>query len=133
MEGVLDECSAREFLTLVSERLAPSTTMFAGIWRGSTSFQGSDAELPTITLGLRDQVLFRITLSALLGVDKESSREILEFPGILWPEDMSWYLSTDIDYNSTIVGGTTDFIDSIIAQASIEAVAISPSLDLTYG
>lgn len=131
-EGALDEVSARGFLTVLSGRLDPSSMLFAGFWRGSSRFQGSDRGLPTVTLGLRDQVLFRLTLSALSGDSEEFSRESLEFPGILWPEDMSWYLSTDIDYNSTIVGGTSDFIDSIMENASVEAVVISPDLDLTY-
>lgn len=126
IEGVLDKLSASEFLALLCGRVPLSTTLIAGFWRGSTRFQGSTAELPTVKLGLRENVLFRVTLSTLSGIDEE-------FPGILWPEDMSWYLSTDIDYDSTIVGGTSDFIDSIMMSSSIEAVVISPDLDLTHG
>jgi hypothetical protein len=56
----------------------------------------------------------------------------LEFsPNFLWPHDRAWLLSTQEDFDSTIVGGTESLIADICSQSALETVLVSPSVSLT--
>ena len=55
----------------------------------------------------------------------------LEFsPNFLWPLDRAWLLSTQEDFDSTIVGGTESLIADIRSQRLLETVPVSPSVSL---
>jgi hypothetical protein len=51
-------------------------------------------------------------------------------PNILWPDDRKWFLSTEIDFDSTLVGGNANLIDQITSQQDLEAFRISAEADL---
>jgi len=53
-------------------------------------------------------------------------------PGILWPEDRSWVSVTEVDFDSTIVGGTRALIDDLVADERLEALALDADADLTW-
>lgn len=42
-------------------------------------------------------------------------------PNLMWPADRSWFLATDIDLDSTLVGGSADLCEAIIDAEGIEA------------
>lgn len=50
-----------------------------------------------------------------------------------WPEDRAWFLATEIDLNSTYVGGSRAAIDAIMASPHLESHRVSPDdpIDLT--
>lgn len=129
VESSLDEASAQAFLKFLARHLDPNASIYAGFWIGWSWLHGIDPNFPTAPLGLRDYVLFSVPLSALI---REYRSDPSQFPGVLWPEDQSWYLSTDVDYNSTLVGGTDEFISSLIADQPLESLPIGPDVDLTY-
>lgn len=57
----------------------------------------------------------------------------LEFsPSFVWPLDRSWLLGTDVDSDSTVVGGTEALIADICARSDLEAIRVSPSVELTF-
>ena len=43
-------------------------------------------------------------------------------PSMWWPDDRSWFVSTEIDFTYTYVGGTRECIDAILAHPDIEAL-----------
>lgn len=45
-------------------------------------------------------------------------------PSILWPADRAWFLATEIDYDSTLVGGSAELIRDIIATPGLEAMVL---------
>ncbi|MGH9198135.1 MAG: hypothetical protein ACRD1T_20680, partial [Acidimicrobiia bacterium] len=45
-------------------------------------------------------------------------------PNMWWPADRSWFVSTDIDLDSTYVGGSKDCIDELMSDASFETLPI---------
>lgn len=52
-------------------------------------------------------------------------------PNLLWPAEHSWCVATDIDFYSTLVGGTAQLIDRVLAHADLEALPIKPTDTLT--
>ena len=55
-----------------------------------------------------------------------------ESPQLLWPADHTWCLATEIDFDSTLVGGSRDLIDRVLATESLETFEVGPDDDLTW-
>lgn len=53
-------------------------------------------------------------------------------PSILWPDDHSWLLATEIDFDSTLVAGTTALIRELVQTPGLEALPIRTDADLTW-
>ena len=52
-------------------------------------------------------------------------------PSIFWPADHAWCVSTEIDYDSTLVGGTSELIAEILNAPGLEAWPIDPDAPRT--
>lgn len=52
-------------------------------------------------------------------------------PSILWPDDHSWVLATEIDYDSTLIAGTSALISELSQTPGIEVLPIHLDADLT--
>jgi hypothetical protein len=52
-------------------------------------------------------------------------------PSILWPDDHSWVLATEIDFDSTLVAGTTALIRELMQTRGLEVLPIRTDADLT--
>jgi hypothetical protein len=44
-----------------------------------------------------------------------------ESPSIMWPSDRSWFVATEVDLDSTFVGGSAALIDGLLADERLEA------------
>jgi hypothetical protein len=53
-------------------------------------------------------------------------------PQLIWPADHAWALVSEIDFDSTLVGGTHDFVNEIMNDPAVEAVRVKESTDLTW-
>ncbi|GAB3617391.1 hypothetical protein GCM10027416_19480 [Okibacterium endophyticum] len=53
-------------------------------------------------------------------------------PSILWPDDHSWVLATEIDFDSTLVAGTNALIRELVQTPALEVLPIRTDADLTW-
>ena len=49
-----------------------------------------------------------------------------------WPEDRAWCVHTEIDLNTTYIGGSQRLIDAILASEKLEAYQLEPTDQITY-
>lgn len=54
-------------------------------------------------------------------------------PNLFWPADQSWCVATEIDFDSTLLGGDTDVIDAVLASPHLETWPIDPDDSLGIG
>jgi hypothetical protein len=100
---------------------------------------------PRLSLPNRDHVLFRGGVSELADPDwvmrvpwRNPELEGHPFepaahgPSLAWPDDHAWILVTEVDYDSTIVGGTSELIRALCADPQLEALPIREGADLTW-
>jgi hypothetical protein len=51
-------------------------------------------------------------------------------PNLIWPEDRAWFFATEYDFDSTLVGGSRELIDAILAAAELEAWEVDGDVSL---
>jgi hypothetical protein len=81
----------------------------------------------------RDYLLFRGPLRAALDMGWEGSPGGFEpqSPSLLWPADRSWCMSTEIDFDSTLVGGSAELVTAVLTASALDAWPVEPDDDLT--
>lgn len=47
-------------------------------------------------------------------------------PSLFWPDDHAWCVATEIDRDTTLIGGTEQLIDTITSSPVLEALPIAP-------
>ena len=47
-------------------------------------------------------------------------------PNLLWPDDRRWSVATEIDFDSTLLGGPTDLINDVLRGEDLEAWPVGP-------
>ncbi len=103
------------------------------------------SEGPRFALPNRGHVLFRGGVSALARPDwvidvpwRDRPAEDHGFapsaqtPSLIWPADRAWVSVTEVDWDSTIVGGSADLVAALVADPRLEAFEIPAGTVLTY-
>ncbi|MFF2371540.1 hypothetical protein [Agromyces sp. NPDC058110] len=52
-------------------------------------------------------------------------------PSLVWPEDRAWVLVGEIDYDSTVIGGSAELVAALRATPGLEVEAIPEGADLS--
>lgn len=87
---------------------------------------------PRLLLPHREYIVLGMTLPALADpswMDDDRVGTYLDFghtPQLLWPEDHSWVVATEIDTDSTIVAGSRHLIADVLADGRFEAFEVLP-------
>ncbi|MFT4230585.1 MAG: hypothetical protein QM602_09865 [Microbacterium sp.] len=53
-------------------------------------------------------------------------------PSLVWPDDRAWVLVTEVDDDSTIVGGSLELVAALCADPRIEAMPVPEGADLSW-
>lgn len=102
------------------------------------------SESPRLELPDRGHVLFRGGVSELARPDwfldvpwRDRPAEEHGFepsalsPSLVWPADRAWVLVSEVDYDSTVIGGSRELIAALIAASGLEALEIPEGAALT--
>lgn len=84
---------------------------------------------PTFTLPGRDRYhLFHGAVEQAVHIGRWDNTTFFtaQSPHFMWPADHTWCVATEIDDDSTIIGGTTALISEVCASAAIEVLPIAP-------
>lgn len=52
-------------------------------------------------------------------------------PALLWPTDRAFVIASEIDFDSTLIGGSEALIDAVVADPRLEALRLPAEADLT--
>lgn len=53
-------------------------------------------------------------------------------PGIWWPDDRAWFVATDVDLDSTYIGGPAALADQLLKHPHLEALPAEPDDSVTH-
>lgn len=51
-------------------------------------------------------------------------------PHLIWPADHSWLVVSEVDFDSTLVGGSAELIEAIVESPKLEAWVVEPTTSL---
>lgn len=51
-------------------------------------------------------------------------------PNLIWPADHSWFVVSEVDFDSTLVGGSAALIEAIVESPELEAWQVEPTTSL---
>lgn len=135
--------------TLEPHTSTPEDCFFA-MWEGWGSHNGSSVRItlaedgsggagpvpPLYTVGeltsqrlalpMREYLLLRGPLSAMSAIARYDGPEAwwTQSPSIFWPADRSWCVATEIDFDSTLVGGSAEAVADVLARRELEALPV---------
>ena len=107
----------------------PESCLF-GVWEGwggveadlQSAFVREDRKAPRLRLPDRPYIVLAGPLSAAPMISNASGFE----PQLIWPADRAWCLASEIDFDSTLVGGSRQLVDEIVSAQRFEALEIGP-------
>lgn len=148
--GSLDPAPSAQLHTVLARRTTTPQDCVFGLWEGWGWMYGSpavsklfsdgtstavpapftDAELATPRLHLpsRDYLLFSGPLDAAAALSQyDDGRFSWQSPNLIWPADHAWFVASEIDFDSTLIGGTTDLVAEVLTTAGLEAWPVEPT------
>lgn len=100
---------------------------------------------PHLQLPDREFVLFRGGISELAVLDwpermpwrdpshvPNGGNQAAESPGVVWPSDRSWVVVSEVDFDSTIVGGDAALLGRLLATPGLEVELLPTDADLRW-
>ncbi|HWM62769.1 MAG TPA: hypothetical protein VNP96_02145 [Solirubrobacterales bacterium] len=54
-----------------------------------------------------------------------------EGPSLIWPADHSWFVASEVDFDSTLVGGSRALVDALVAASGLEVHEVQSDTKLT--
>jgi hypothetical protein len=98
------------------------------------AFSADERSRPRLQLPGREYLLLAGPLSAASKIGDPGGLGGFEphSPNLIWPADRAWFTASEIDFDSTLVGGSTDLISDILDAPGLDAWAIGPADSLAY-
>jgi hypothetical protein len=98
------------------------------------AFTEQERDQARLVLPGREYVLLTGPLSAASEVGEPHGLEGFEphSPNLMWPADRAWFVASEIDFDSTLVGGTSDLIQAILDSPALDAWAVEPDSSLAF-
>jgi hypothetical protein len=87
-----------------------------------------DLSAPKFSLPNRDYYLFTGALQDSLKIGDWPTDDwfLPQPPNLFWPDDRSWCVASEIDFDSTLVGGTQQLISDILDRKDLETWPVGP-------
>jgi len=119
-EGCFEPEHARSLQRLLAKFTDGAEPCWFGIWEGWGFLSDSQRRAPAIGTKQRAWHLFRAPLESM------DQSFFAGEPGhhsanLIWPEDRSWCVSTEIDLEATYIGGSEELIDAVLAESALES------------
>jgi hypothetical protein len=80
----------------------------------------------------RDHLVLGGPLAAVVQIgDTDPPGPGREAPSLIWPADRSWFVASEVDFDSTLVGGSQALVGALVAAADLEVLEVEPDTLLT--
>lgn len=144
--GELDEFQLAALTAILQVHTATPESVYQGVWDGWGGFDPGVTEgVPcakagklNVAHGLRQYFVFHGTSGDLASppwfdtwLDGDGGSNF-QTANLAWPADRSWCTATEIDFDSTLVGGAAELIAAIITSPDLEALEVGAATSLGF-
>jgi hypothetical protein len=87
-----------------------------------------------VKLPHRDYILLEGSLSAALQIGHWPGPDWFcpQSPNLFWPADRAWCVASEIDFDSTLLGGTAELVEAVLEDPTFDAWPVGPDDSLAY-
>jgi hypothetical protein len=92
------------------------------------AFSLEELSRPRLHLPDREYLLLVGPLPAALQIGWWHSADWIDpqSPNLFWPADQAWCVASEIDFDSTLVGGTSELVDAILRAPTLDSWPVQP-------
>lgn len=129
-KGSLFESDCVALAGLLGEFTTRPGEVWFAIWLGYQSLARDSGLQPSSAIVRtpgREYSLYRGPLAGAMSFHRGPGAGIFQSPSIWWPDDHRWCVGTEVDLESTYVGGSRLCIDAILASERLESVEVTVS------
>ncbi len=121
-EGSLDEELARRLIRVLSPRTSTPQHCWFAVWEGWGGLSSDALKAPRFELPGRAYFLFEGPIEAAA----ESFWPDFQFQSasLWWPDDRAWCLATEVDFQSTYIGGSHACVQAVVSDETLEALEV---------
>jgi hypothetical protein len=138
--GELDTIQLAALALILQAHATTPQDIYQAVWNGWGGFEPGRGSIPagpeqslTVAKGFRSYWVFRGGFAELAHppwFDDEPGTNT-QSPNLAWPVDRSWCMATEIDFDSTLVGGTAELIAAVVHSPGLEALEVTISSNLS--
>ena len=125
--GSLPPEIVRPLAATLAQQTERSEECWLAVWEGWGNLSTEIRRAPVFELPRRRYHLLAGPIEAAIQPQRGSQQSA----SIWWPSDRTWCVATEIDLNSSYVGGSSSCIDQILADGSFEAFKMEPTDGIT--
>lgn len=98
------------------------------------AFSAEELKRPRLHLPDRDYLVLTGPLQAALQIGDwyAPAAFAAQSPNLFWPADRAWCVASEIDFDSTLVGGTIELVDAILRAPEFDSWPLQPDDSLAY-
>lgn len=92
----------------------------------SPAFSPEELSRPRVHLPFRNYLLLTGPLHAALQIGEwpRSDWFVPQSPNLFWPADRAWCVATEIDFDSTLLGGTRELVEAVLQAPALDSWAV---------
>ncbi|BFU47408.1 hypothetical protein [Krasilnikovia sp. MM14-A1004] len=124
--GELDPPTLATLCGALAPHTATPETCYFSLWEGHGWLP--DGIPARVHHDYRSYILFTGPLHAAqqLGFHPRPDWFIPQSPNLFWPADQAWCVATEIDFDSTLVGGTSELVHQLLSEPALDAWPVNP-------
>jgi hypothetical protein len=122
--------------TTTSTTTGTTTEVASGGWQEVPSVLApAEIAAPRLRLPGRDHLVLAGPLDAVEDLARYDGPDVwwTQSPSLVWPADRAWCVATDVDLDSTLVGGSAAAVLAVLASPALEAFRTDPGASLQAG
>ena len=126
-EGTLPAAVAGPLKAMLASRTNRFESCWFGVWVGyGCGYKPEIQKTKSIATESREWGLFRAPLEKLDFNFLDAAEEFGNTANLVWPDDRTWCVATEIDHTYTYVGGSGELISDILRSEDLEAYEVFP-------
>lgn len=130
-EGTLPEDVAYVLAEVLGRHTTTCDRCWFAVWDGWGDLEFPSANVPTFHLPHRDYFLFAGPVSA--ATQSFGDQRWYRSANLWWPDDRAWCVATEVDFDTTYVGGSEACIAALLATENLEVLPAEVSHGITAG
>ena len=129
-EGALPEALVPALTPVLARHTATPGRCWFAVWEGWGALEPGVRDAPAVEIPHRRLFLLTGPITA-VGRSLETP-PWWQTPMLWWPDDRAWFVATEVDFESTYIGGTRECIAELAGHPDLEAVTVEPADGVTW-